>query len=95
MGFNEFVEQYIPIPKRKIKIGKRSQYSLTPLGKIKTESFSIENKVAYNVSDYLNENGASSVGEIASGLHESDERVTEALKRLLASGYVTTSTTQQ
>jgi len=91
MGFTDLMSQYLPVPKRKIKVGKRSQYSLTPLGKIKTENFAIEKKVAFDVADYLNEHGESSVNEIATGLHANPDTTQEALKWLISQSYVATT----
>ena len=80
-------------PRRKVRLGMRCTYALTPLGKTKAEEFGL-NGPSWDVLAYLDENHQSTVAEISEGTHYKEDRVKEVLKRLIASGYVKRVTTE-
>ena len=67
--------------------GTHLTYGLTPLGKTKAESFTNNTPSALALSA-LNENGVSSVAEIADELKTSPEKIKAILRGLIKSGYV-------
>lgn len=85
MSFKEMVDQFTP--RRKVRLGMRCTYTLTPLGKTKAEEFSMSGPV-WEVLAYLDENHQSTVRDIAEGTHYKEDKVKEILKRLIGSGYV-------
>jgi DNA-binding MarR family transcriptional regulator len=74
-------------PRRKIKLGTRCTYALTPLGKTKAEEFAATGP-AWDVLAYLDENHQSTIADISEGTRHKEDRVKEVLKRLISSGYV-------
>jgi len=80
-------------PRRKVRLGTRCTYALTPMGKIKAEEFGL-NGPSWDVLAYLDENHQSTVAEISEGTHHKEDRVKEVVRRLIASGYVKRVTTE-
>ena len=80
-------------PRRRVRLGMRCTYALTPLGKTKAEEFGL-NGPSWDVLAYLDENHQSTVSEIGEGTHYKEDRVKSVLKRLIASGYVKCVTTE-
>ena len=62
------------IPSRKARLGGRASYILTELGKQKAEQFSFAGSPSGEVLLYLDENGASSLREMADGTHMGIEK---------------------
>jgi DNA-binding MarR family transcriptional regulator len=81
-------------PRRKVRLGMRCTYQLTQLGKTKAEEFGLSGP-NWEVLAYLDENGASTIKDIAEGTHFSGDRTKEVLKRLISSGYVRRVTTEE
>lgn len=73
--------------RRKPKVGVHHTYGLTTLGKQKAEQFSVYG-VQGNVLSVLEENGPSSVSEIAEETKQSTDKVKFILKGLMQSGYI-------
>lgn len=69
------------------KLGVNQSYGLTPLGKTKAEEFALSGP-KWTVLAVLNENGPSSVSEIATEAHLSPDKVKSILRTLISSGYV-------
>ena len=80
-------------PRRRVRLGIRCTYALTPLGKTKAEEFGLSGP-AWDVLAYLDENHQSTVADITDGTHHKEDRVKGVLKRLIASGYVKRVTTE-
>jgi len=85
MGLSGFVEKFQV--RRKIRLGTRCTYALTPLGKKKAEEFAATGPL-WDVLAYLDENHESTISDIAEGTPHKEDRVKEVLKRLISSGYV-------
>ena len=85
MGLTDFVDTFRP--RRKVRLGMRCTYALTPLGKTKAEEFGLDGP-AWDVLAYLDENHQSTVSEITDGTRYKEDRVKGILKRLISSGYV-------
>ena len=85
MGFADVLEQFKP--KRKVRLGTRCTYTLTQLGKSKAEEFGLSGP-SWQVLAYLDENGQCTMRDITEGVHFSEEKTKEVLKRLIDSGYV-------
>lgn len=83
MGLPELVQSLRPKP----KVGRRSLYGLTEVGKVKAEEFGVQGK-GWKVLSYLDDNGTSSVREICEGLGLKEEDTTEILRRMISDGYV-------
>ena len=79
--------QFTQFFKRKEPVGIHHTYGLTVLGKTKAEEFSLSGP-KWEVLAVLNENGPSSVSEIAEEAKTSTDKVKAILKMLLRSGYV-------
>jgi DNA-binding MarR family transcriptional regulator len=73
--------------KPKAKVGKRSLYGLTEVGKLKAEEFGVEGK-GWKILSYLDDNGTSSLREICEGLGWKEEDTREILRRMMNEGYV-------
>lgn len=73
--------------KPKVKISTNNAYGLTPLGKTKAEEFALSGP-KWEALAILNENGPSSVGEVAEELKCSPEKVRAILRSLIKSGYI-------
>ena len=73
--------------KPKPKVGVHHSYGLTSLGKEKAEKFLVYG-VQGNVLSVLEENGTSSVSEIAEETRMSTDKIKSILKNLIRSGYV-------
>ena len=84
MGLTEVFDTF---RRRKVSLGTRCTYALTPLGKTKAEEFGM-NGPSWDVLAYLDENHQSTISDISEGTHYKEERVREILKRLISSGYV-------
>ena len=80
MGLTQFF-------KRKPKAGSHSVFGVTPLGKTKAEEYSLSGP-KWEVLSVLNENGPSSVSEIANEVKASPEKVKAILRALMNTGYV-------
>lgn len=72
---------------RKSQVGKRFTYGVTPLGKTKAEEFALDGP-KWEVLATLNENGPSSVGELASETKMPADKVKRMLGELIKSSYV-------
>jgi DNA-binding MarR family transcriptional regulator len=72
---------------RKKKVSKHHTYGLTALGKTKTEEFAVKGP-KFEVLATLNENGPSSVTELAEETHFTPGKVKIALRDLMNDGYV-------
>jgi len=75
--------------KKKPKVQSHNTYGLTALGKTKAEEFSLHGP-KWEVLACLDENGPSSVTEIAEEVKSSPEKVKMILKGLIRSGYIRT-----
>jgi len=85
MGLADFVDKFQV--RRRVKLGTRCTYALTPLGKTKAEEFAATGP-AWDVLAYLDENHQSTIADISEGTRHKEDRVKEVLKRLISSGYV-------
>lgn len=85
MGFADVIDQFRP--RKKVRLGTRSTYMLTQLGKTKAEEFALSGPV-WTVLAYLDDNGQCTMRDISEGAHFSEEKTKEVLKRLIDSGYV-------
>lgn len=72
--------------KRKEPVGVHHTYGLTQLGKTKAEEFAMSGP-KWEVAAMLNENGPSSVSEIAEEAKTSTGKVKAILRTLIKSGY--------
>ncbi len=91
MGIGDLVDTFRP--RRKVRLGIRCTYQLTQLGKTKAEEFGLSGP-SWDVLAYMDENGASTIKEVAEGCHFSPEKTKEVLKKLIDSGYVRRVTTE-
>ncbi len=73
--------------KRRVRVGMKSSYNVTALGKQKAEEFSLSGP-RWQVLAYVSENGPSGVSEIVKEVGLSDEKVKLILKGLMDNGYV-------
>ena len=80
--------------KRKPPVGVHHTYGLTSLGKEKAEKFSLFGPQG-NVLSVLEENGPSSVSEIAEETRMSTDKVKSILKNLMRSGYIRRVTSEE
>lgn len=88
MGFTDVDFKNIFGARRKqSSVGVSHTYGLTALGKTKAEEFQLQG-VKWQVAAYLDENGASSVSEIAEETKISPEKLKKILKQMIAGGYV-------
>ena len=80
--------------RKKTVVGTNGTYGLTPLGKTKAEDLTISGAKG-QVAAALNENGASSITDIAEETRMSPERVKNTLKILIRNGYVRKVNTEE
>ena len=73
--------------RKKATVGVHHSYGLTALGKTKAEEFSLSGP-KWEVLAVLNENGPSSVSEIAEESKSSTDKIKAILRMLIRSGYV-------
>ena len=68
---------------------KKSQlYTLTELGKTKADNMAGVNKIRLDIISYMEEHGASSISEIASGTHYPEHQVKAIVSKLYKEQWV-------
>ena len=80
-------------PHRRVRLGTRTNYQLTALGKTKADKLEASGPM-WDVLAYLDENGQSTLRDISDGTHFSQDKTNEVVKRLVASGYVASVSTE-
>lgn len=79
----DLIQQFKP----RQKVGRRSLYGLTEIGKVKAEEFGVQGR-GWKVLSFLDDNGTSSLRDICEGLGWKEEDTQEILRRLLNDGFV-------
>lgn len=80
MGLTSFFKKSNPV-------GLHNTYGLTPLGKTKAEEYTLSG-VKWQVLAQLNDNGASSISEVATEMKTNPEKLKSIFKGLIRSGYI-------
>lgn len=73
--------------KRRVRVGTKSSYNVTVLGKQKAENFDLEGP-RWTVLAYLAEQGPASVSEVVKETNLGEEKVKLILRGLMQNGYV-------
>ena len=91
MAFADLMSHFTP--HRKVRLGTRTNYQLTALGKTKADKLEAGGPM-WEVLAYLDENGQSTLRDISEGTRFSQEKTKEVVKRLVSSGYVVSVSTE-
>lgn len=73
--------------KKKMRVSSRDILVLTPLGKTKAEQFNMPGK-QWRMLSLLNENGPSSVYELANEMGTDEEKANAIARELISQGFV-------
>ena len=84
MGFGNLLEQLGP---KRVRLGRKSTYMLTPLGTQRVEDESGHGN-DWQVMSHLYDNPQSTLSDIQSKVNFSDEQTKRVVKRLIDSNYV-------
>jgi DNA-binding MarR family transcriptional regulator len=80
-------EAILPWSRKMNQVADHMVVGLTPLGKSKAEHFTASGPI-FDVLSYLQDNGASSIKDIAGELHTTPKKARVIVKEMISSGYV-------